>query len=192
MANREIGYSTWTLYQFWWKQIQCVSYQSISLEWSRAFVVLNCAIVLTISFDHAKKYIVACQRGGVSNKPLGQRQDTGPGILRSVHRWTRPTGEPPLPRQKFKKETNHIHDSPFLLRQGEPGTSQYSTFWSFLCWVIPHQSVVAVSFIPAYIVMCQGGGVSNDPPPLEPASWTAGWLKIKMLLDMGSLSRHYV
>ena len=25
--------------------------------------------------------IVACQRGGVSNKPRGQRQDTGPGIL---------------------------------------------------------------------------------------------------------------
>ncbi len=24
-----------------------------------------------------------------------QRQDTGPGILWSVHRWTRPTGEPP-------------------------------------------------------------------------------------------------
>ncbi len=36
-------------------------------------------------------YIVACQRGGFSNKPLGQRQDTGPGILWSVHRWTRPT-----------------------------------------------------------------------------------------------------
>ncbi len=40
-------------------------------------------------------YIVACQRGGVSNEPPGQRQDTGPGILWSVHRWTRPTGEPP-------------------------------------------------------------------------------------------------
>ena len=39
--------------------------------------------------------IVACQRGGVSNEPHGQRQDTGPGILWSVHRWTRPTWEPP-------------------------------------------------------------------------------------------------
>ncbi len=29
------------------------------------------------------EYIVACQRGGVSN---GQRQDTGPGILWSVHK----------------------------------------------------------------------------------------------------------
>ncbi len=38
-------------------------------------------------------YIVACQRGGVSNKPLGQQQDTGPGIL---------------PRQKFKKK-NELH-----------------------------------------------------------------------------------
>ena len=31
----------------------------------------------------------------VSNKPSGQRQDTGPWIHWSVHRWTRPTGEPP-------------------------------------------------------------------------------------------------
>ncbi len=36
-------------------------------------------------------YINACQRGGVSNEPPGQRQDTGPGILWSIHRWTRPT-----------------------------------------------------------------------------------------------------
>ncbi len=33
--------------------------------------------------------------GGGSNDLPGQRQDTGPGILWSVHRWTRPTGEPP-------------------------------------------------------------------------------------------------
>ena len=32
-------------------------------------------------------YILACQRDGVSNKPLGQRLDTGLGILWSVHRW---------------------------------------------------------------------------------------------------------
>ena len=31
-------------------------------------------------------YIVACQRGGVSNEPPGQRQDTGPGILKSTNR----------------------------------------------------------------------------------------------------------
>ncbi len=52
--------------------------------------------------------IVACQRGGVSNKPTlgsGQRQDTGSGIL-------------------FKKKRN-VHLIRFLLRQGEPGTSQY-------------------------------------------------------------------
>ncbi len=47
-------------------------------------------------------YIVTCQRGGVSNEPPGQRQDTGPGILWS-HTWF----------------------ALFLLRQGEPGTSQY-------------------------------------------------------------------
>ncbi len=53
--------------------------------------------------------IVACQRAGVSNKPLGQRQDTGPGILWSVHRWTRPTGE--LDNhldKKFKRNEPHI------------------------------------------------------------------------------------
>ena len=41
------------------------------------------------------QYIVACQRGGVSNKPPRQRQDTGPGILWSVHRWTRPKRNEP-------------------------------------------------------------------------------------------------
>ncbi len=43
-------------------------------------------------------YIVACEPGGVSNKPTlgsGQRQDTGSGIQWSFHRWTRPTREPP-------------------------------------------------------------------------------------------------
>ncbi len=46
-----------------------------------------------INYGH--QGVVACRRGGVSNKPPGQRQDTGPGILWSVHRWTRPTAEPP-------------------------------------------------------------------------------------------------
>ena len=51
-----------------------------------------------ISTQHAQYHkvedgqiIVACQRGGVSSKPTlgsGQQQDTGPGILWSVHRWT--------------------------------------------------------------------------------------------------------
>ncbi len=49
-------------------------------------------------------YIVACQRGGVSKEPPGQRQDMGPGILWCVHRWTRPTWEPPL---KISKLGNH-------------------------------------------------------------------------------------
>ncbi len=46
-------------------------------------------------FLTGQMYIVACQRGGVSNKPAlgsGQRQDTESGILWSVHRWTRPRG----------------------------------------------------------------------------------------------------
>ncbi len=92
--------------------------------------------------------IVAFQRGGVSNKPTlgsGQRQDTGSGILSSVHRWTRPTGEPTncganqgstgfycvkrrtTYKKNFKKKQT-VHLTRFLLRQGEPGTSQYISF----------------------------------------------------------------
>ncbi len=52
-------------------------------------IVICCVEVHTLR--HYTVYIVACQRGGVSNKPLGQRQDTGPGILWSAHRWTRQT-----------------------------------------------------------------------------------------------------
>ena len=58
-------------------------------------------------------YIVTCQRGGVSNRPAlgsGQRQDTGSGIL---------------PIQNFFKNKRTAHLIHFLLRQGEPGTSQY-------------------------------------------------------------------
>ncbi len=84
--------------------------------------------------------IVTCQRGRVSNKLPGQRQDTGPGILWSVHRWTRPAGEPPTcgAMTRYTVELNMVvttlrrtlrtksnQDSPILLRQGEPGTSQY-------------------------------------------------------------------
>ncbi len=77
-------------------------------------------------------YIVACQRGGVSNEPPGQQQDTGLGILWSVHRWTRPTGEPqtcganqPLKISKLGnhldknvKRTNCTFDSRFLTKTG--------------------------------------------------------------------------
>ncbi len=31
-----------------------------------------------------------------------------------------------LDKKNLKKETDHTFDSPFLLRQGEPGTSQYT------------------------------------------------------------------
>ena len=60
-------------------------------------------------------HIVACQRGGVFNEPLGQRQDTGPGISKLDNHLDK----------KILKGTNRTFDSPFLLRQGEPGTSQY-------------------------------------------------------------------
>ena len=75
-------------------------------------IVTHCWFLVRKLHYHSKEdsqnlYIVACQRDGVSNEPLGQRQDTGPGILWSV------------------KGTNRILDSLFLLRQGEPGTSHY-------------------------------------------------------------------
>ncbi len=65
-------------------------------------------------------YIVACQRGGVSNKPtLGsrQRQDTGSGILLAIT------------TNKNLKKKRTVHLTRFLLRQGKPGTSQYKGEW---------------------------------------------------------------
>ncbi len=67
------------------------------------------------------KYILSCasEMGSPTNHPdSGQRQDTGSGILWSVHRWTIAT------YKKFKKK-NGPYIRPVLLRQGEPGTSHY-------------------------------------------------------------------
>ena len=45
--------------------------------------LLDGSNIAILSFSVCVKniYIVACQRGGVSNESLWQRQDTGPGIL---------------------------------------------------------------------------------------------------------------
>ncbi len=56
------------------------STSGLVLYWTKPFLK-GCELLM------ASLYIVACQRGGVSNELLGQRQDTGPGILWSVHRW---------------------------------------------------------------------------------------------------------
>ncbi len=53
------------------------------------FKVIRCGWAL-LKIPMRDRNIVACQRGGVSNK-----QDTGSGILWSVHRWTKTTREPP-------------------------------------------------------------------------------------------------
>ncbi len=78
----------------------------------------------------------ASKVGSPTNHPCSrQRQDTGPGIFWSVHRWTKPNGLTHVKHlnitslviaiyKKLKKETDRTLD-PFLLRQGEPGTSQY-------------------------------------------------------------------
>ena len=60
------------------------------------------------------KYIVVCQRGGVSKKPPGLQAAArhGPGILK-IEKYGPTTG-------------------PVLLRQGEPGTSQYVVSWTLL------------------------------------------------------------
>ncbi len=61
--------------------------------------------------------------GSPTNHPgSGQRQDTGPGILWSVHRWK--ANLVILPKKFLKK--NGPYTRPVLLRQAEPGTSQYA------------------------------------------------------------------
>ncbi len=53
------------------------------------------------------------------------------GLQRTARAATRHGARDPLVRpqvdQNFKKGTNRTFDSPFLLRQGEPGTSQYQS-----------------------------------------------------------------
>ena len=75
-------------------------------------------------------YIVACQQGGVSNKPSSLRTVTthGPRILWSVNRWTKPDAKY-LDRANLvpKFEKDGPYTGPVLLIQGEPGTSQYTS-----------------------------------------------------------------
>ena len=88
----------------------CFTWDTLLTKKPPTFPASTCTIIWPFYLSHLRALgevvllacdniynIVACQRDGVSNKPLGQRQDTGPGII-----W-----------------------SPFLLRQGKPGTSQY-------------------------------------------------------------------
>ncbi len=66
--------------------------------------------------------IVVCQQvASPTNHPGSRRQETGLGILWSVHRWTTLAT---LPRN-FTKTKNGPYTEPILLRQGEPDTSQY-------------------------------------------------------------------
>ena len=81
------------------------------------------------------KCIFACQRGGVSNKPLGQRQDIGPGILWSVHRWTK----------KFKRNYPHTWFALFTMTGWAWHVTVYTctlwrgefhTYWRHTSWII--------------------------------------------------------
>ncbi len=56
----------------------------------------------------------------VSNEPPGQRQDTGPGILWSVHRWT--------------KRTNRTLDSPFFTKTG--WAWHVTIYWPASAWTV--------------------------------------------------------
>ena len=60
-------------------------------------------------------YIVACQRGGVSNKPPGLRTATTILVIATYK------------KIKQQKRTDRTFD-PFLLRQDDPGTSQYISY----------------------------------------------------------------
>ncbi len=66
-------------------------------------------------------------RWGLQQTTLGsgQRQDTGSGILWSVHT---------CGLEKFKKKETARTFDPFLLSQGEPGTSQYIVSQIFERW----------------------------------------------------------
>ena len=70
-------------------------------------------------------HIVACQRGGVSNKPPwapGSDKTPGQG---SFGPFKGGLDLAIITQEKLKKrETDRTFD-PFLVRQGEPGTSQY-------------------------------------------------------------------
>ena len=81
---------------------------------------LVCKICSEFCNSHirARIYCHVPARWGLEQTTLGsgQRQDTGSGILCSVHRRT---------RKFFKRETNGTFDPFLLLRQVEPGTSQY-------------------------------------------------------------------
>ncbi len=79
-----------------------------------------CQVLEGSFYLQSHEYCRVPTRWGLQQTTLGsgQRQETGSGILWSVHRWTR------LLRKFFKKKRT-VHLTRLLLRQGEPGTSQY-------------------------------------------------------------------
>ncbi len=92
--------------------------------------------------------------GSPTNHPgSGQWQNTGPGILWFVHRWTNSLSNSYL--QKILKRTDRTFD-PFLLRQGEPGTSQYTMYpWSLQENLFMGASaIVALNSVHDYVGCC--------------------------------------
>ncbi len=93
----------------------CISKTATEIHWFVHFISyvsfsLGCSISSILSR--------ASGMGSPTNHPgSGQRQDTGPGILW----WTKPN------YLKIWKKMNGPYIRPVLLRQGEPGTSQYIT-----------------------------------------------------------------
>ncbi len=72
---------------------------------------------MRVSIKVQKYHIVTCQQGGVSNKPPGPQAATRHGARDPLVR--------SLPKNLKKK--NGPYTGSVLLRQGEPGTSQYNT-----------------------------------------------------------------
>ncbi len=71
----------------------------------------------------SQRYCRVPARWGLQQTSLvsGQRQDMGSGTLWSIHRWTILA----ITTDKNLKKKWTVHLTRFLLRQGEPGTSQY-------------------------------------------------------------------
>ncbi len=78
-----------------------------------------------------RQYIVACQQGGVSNKPPGLRAAIRHGARDPLGPYTGGLA------RNFKKKKSRPYIIGVLLRQGEPGTSHYP---SFTVMIIKHDN----------------------------------------------------
>ena len=94
---------------FWWRrQMEVFEFREARMTQNGDIWNVDCYGNFTRLF---LTYCCVSARRGLQQTTLGsgQQQDTGSGILWSVHRWTRPPGEP-------------LHMTSLAIRQGEAGT----------------------------------------------------------------------